>query len=65
MEAVARARFVRSSPRKIRRVAELIKGKNVSKALALLSYTPKYAALILEKAVKSAAANAQIGRAHV
>jgi len=58
MEAVARARFVRSSPRKIRRVAELIKGKNVNQALAILSYTPKYAALILEKTVKSAAANA-------
>jgi large subunit ribosomal protein L22 len=58
MESVARARFVRSSPRKIRRVAELIKGKNVNQALAVLSYTPKYAALILEKTVKSAAANA-------
>jgi len=39
-------------------VAELIKGKNVSKALAVLSYTPKYASLVLEKVVKSAAANA-------
>jgi len=38
-------------------VAELIKGKNVSKALAVLSYTPKYASLVLEKVVKSAAAN--------
>lgn len=58
MEAVARARFVRSSARKIRRTAELIKGKNVSKALAVLSYSPKYASLILGKVVKSAAANA-------
>ena len=58
MEAVARARFVRSSARKIRRVAELIKGQNVTKALATLSYTPKYSAMILEKTVKSAAANA-------
>lgn len=39
-------------------MAELIKGKNVNQALAVLSYTPKYAALILEKTVKSAAANA-------
>lgn len=58
MEAIARARFVRSSARKLRRVAALIKGKNVAKALATLSYTPKYASLILEKTVKSAAANA-------
>src|SRR5574341_859098 len=58
MEAVARARFVRSSPRKIRRLAELLKGKNVNQALAVLSYTHNYAALILEKTVKSAAANA-------
>ncbi len=58
MEAVARARFVRSSARKIRRVAELVKGKNVASALGILSYTPKYASLLLEKTVKSAAANA-------
>lgn len=58
MQAVARARFTRSSARKIRRVAELIKGENVAKALAILSYTPKYASLILEKTVKSATANA-------
>ena len=60
MEAVAKARFVRSSPRKLRRVAQLIKGKNVTKALATLSYTPKYAALVLEKVVKSATANALV-----
>ena len=38
----------------------MIKGKNVNQALAILSYTPKYAALILEKTVKSAAANALV-----
>ncbi|OGC77292.1 MAG: 50S ribosomal protein L22 [candidate division Zixibacteria bacterium RBG_16_50_21] len=58
MEAVARARYTRSSARKLRRVAELIKGQSVPKALATLSFTPKYAALVLEKTLKSAAANA-------
>src|SRR4030067_644460 len=58
MEAVARARYTRSSARKLRRVAELIKGQSVPKALATLYFTPKYAALVLEKTLKSAAANA-------
>ncbi|MCI0530858.1 MAG: 50S ribosomal protein L22 [candidate division Zixibacteria bacterium] len=58
MEAKAKARYVRSSARKIRRVAELVKGKRVTYALSVLSYTPKYAAQILEKTIKSAAANA-------
>lgn len=58
MEATARAKYVRSSARKIRRVAELVKGKRVTSALSVLSYTPKYAAQLLEKTIKSAAANA-------
>ena len=36
----------------------MIKGQSVPKALATLSFTPKYAALVLEKTLKSAAANA-------
>lgn len=36
----------------------MVKGKNVARALSILSFTPKYAALLLEKTVKSAAANA-------
>lgn len=58
MEATAKAKYVRSSARKIRRVAELVRGKRVTYALSVLSYTPKYAAQILEKTIKSAAANA-------
>jgi large subunit ribosomal protein L22 len=58
MEAVARAKFSRGSARKVRRVVELIKGKNVEEALNILSFVPKYAAKYLEKTLKSASANA-------
>jgi len=58
MEAVARAKFARGSARKVRRVVELIKGKNVEEALNILSFVPKYAAKYLEKTLKSASANA-------
>nr|MBN2276345.1 50S ribosomal protein L22 [candidate division Zixibacteria bacterium] len=46
------------SARKIRRVAELIKGRPVEEALNILNYTPKAAAEPLAKTVKAAAANA-------
>jgi len=58
MEAKAKARFVRMSARKVRRVADLIRGKNVEEALNILTFTPKTAALVLEKTLKSATANA-------
>jgi large subunit ribosomal protein L22 len=58
MEAVARTKFARGSARKVRRVVELIKGRNVEEALNILSFVPKYAAKYLEKTLKSASANA-------
>ena len=58
MEAKAKARFVRMSARKVRRVADLIRGRNVEEALNILAFTPKAAALPLEKTLKSATANA-------
>lgn len=58
MEAKARAKFVRMSARKVRRVADIIRGKNVEDALNILTFTPKAAAVILEKTLKSATANA-------
>jgi large subunit ribosomal protein L22 len=58
MEAKAKARFVRMSARKVRRVAGLIRGRNVEEALNILAFTPKTAALPLEKTLKSATANA-------
>ena len=58
MEAKARARFVRMSARKVRRVADLIRGRNVEEALNILAFTPKAAASPLEKTLKSSTANA-------
>jgi len=57
MEAVARARFVRMSARKVRRVAELVRGKIVNEAIEILNFVPKAAALPLQKSIKSAASN--------
>ncbi|HHV72339.1 MAG TPA: 50S ribosomal protein L22 [Clostridia bacterium] len=59
MEAKAVARYIRISPRKARIVLDLIRGKDVREALAILKYTPKAAAPIIEKVVKSAIANAE------
>lgn len=49
----------RQSPRKVRTVANTIKGKNVQEALVVLSFLPKRAALPLTKLVQSAVANAR------
>ncbi|MDA8096385.1 MAG: 50S ribosomal protein L22 [Clostridia bacterium] len=59
MEARAIAKYVRLSPRKVRQVVDLIRGKNVDEALAVLRFTPQRAADVVAKVVKSAAANAE------
>jgi large subunit ribosomal protein L22 len=59
MEAKAKARFVRMSPRKVRVVANLVRGKDVGQALDILSFTPRVAALPIKKLVESAIANAK------
>ena len=59
MQAVARARYLRGSARKMRQVIDLIRGKNVEDALNILRFTHKKDALELEKIVRSAVANAQ------
>jgi large subunit ribosomal protein L22 len=58
MEAVAKAKFVRISPRKARLVADAIRGMNVGEALSRLEFTPKKAAVLVTKVLKSAVANA-------
>lgn len=58
MEVKAISKYVRMSPRKLRRVAELIKGERVDKALNILEFTHKAASRALFKTVKSAASNA-------
>lgn len=59
MEAKAIVRYVRIAPRKAQQVVDLVRGKKVDEALAILKYTPKAAAPIVEKLVKSAVANAE------
>ncbi len=58
MEAQAISKYVLISPRKAKLAADLIKGKPVAEALAILKATPKKAADILEKTLNSAIANA-------
>jgi large subunit ribosomal protein L22 len=55
----AKARFVRVSARKARLVLDQIRGKSVGDALATLEYTPRAAARLIEKVLRSAVANAE------
>jgi large subunit ribosomal protein L22 len=59
MQAKAIARQVRVAPRKARLVVDLIRGKHVGEAFAILRNTPKTASPIVEKVLKSAVANAE------
>jgi large subunit ribosomal protein L22 len=57
--AVAKARFVRISPTKARRVIDLVRGKSVTEALDILRWAPQAASEPVAKVIASAAANAQ------
>jgi large subunit ribosomal protein L22 len=59
MEAIAKARFQRISPRKARVVLNMVRGKNVAVALNELRFTRKAAAPMIAKLLESAIANAQ------
>ncbi|WP_100404153.1 50S ribosomal protein L22 [Bacillus sp. FJAT-42315] len=59
MEAKAVVRTVRIAPRKARLVIDLIRGKQVGEAVAILRHTPKVASPVIEKLLKSAVANAE------
>jgi large subunit ribosomal protein L22 len=59
MRTHAVARFVRVPPRKARQVLDQIRGKAVGDALATLAYTPRAAARLIEKVLRSAVANAE------
>lgn len=59
MEAKAIARYIRMSPMKVGIVLDLIRNKNVNEAAAILQYTPKDAAVVVNKLLKSAVANAE------
>lgn len=58
MEVIAKARFIRMSPRKVRLVAGLVRGKDVSAAVAQLKFLRKDAARPIWKCIDSAVANA-------
>jgi large subunit ribosomal protein L22 len=59
MKTVATARYVRLSARKARLVLDQIRGRSVGEALATLQYTPRAAARLIEKVLRSAIANAE------
>jgi len=59
VEVKASSRYVRISPRKVRIVIDLIRGKSVNEALSLLKFVPKRASVPIAKVIKSAAANAE------
>jgi len=58
MDARASAKYLRGSPQKARLVVDMIRGKNINEALAVLQYTNKRAADGIEKCLRSAVANA-------
>jgi len=57
MEARAKLRYYRSSPRKVRLVADLVRGVKIERALTTLRLCNKYAARDVEKLLRSALAN--------
>jgi large subunit ribosomal protein L22 len=58
MEAIAKIKHLKGSPRKARLVIDMIRGRNVSQSLAILKFTDKRAAAPIEKCLRSAIANA-------
>ena len=60
VESIARVRQIRITPQKARRVVNLVRGKNVQEALAILKFAPQAAAEPVFKLVASAVANARV-----
>ena len=58
METQAVARYIRMSPRKVRYVADLVRGKKVEEALDILTFTLRRASPVISRLLKSAIANA-------
>jgi large subunit ribosomal protein L22 len=59
MEARCEVRHIRISPTKVGIVADIVRGKPVKEALAMLRFTQKRAGVVIEKAIRSAIANAE------
>lgn len=60
MEAKAQARYIRVTPRKARRVVDLIRGRQATEAMAVLQFAPQAAGEPVRKVVQSAIANARV-----
>ena len=60
MEAKAIARHVRVTPRKARRMVDLIRGKKATEAITILKFAPQAAAVPVRKTLESAVANARV-----
>lgn len=60
MDSTATIRFARVSPQKARLVADLIRGRDVSDAIEVLTFTEKKSAPLIKKLVESAVANAEV-----
>ncbi len=58
MEAIASAKYLRGSAQKARLVVDMIRGKDVNRALAILRFSSKRASNLIEKCMRSAIANA-------
>jgi len=58
-ESKAIAKYIRIAPRKLRIVVNIIRGKSVNEAFAILKYTPKVGSEVIEKVLRSAVANAE------
>jgi large subunit ribosomal protein L22 len=58
MEAIASAKYLRGSAQKARLVVDMIRGKDVNQALAILRFSSKRASTLIEKCMRSAIANA-------
>ncbi len=59
MEAVAKSRYVRQSPKKMRLVIDEIRGRSVNDAYSVLQFSKKRAAKMIDKTLRSAVANAR------
>lgn len=59
MEAKAKLRYIRVTPRKARLVVDVIRGKKAGEALSILKFMPQHASRVVEKLLKSAIANAE------
>jgi len=57
MQSVAKAKYVRIAPRKMRQVVDLVRGKRVDEAINILHFIMKGASLPVEKTIRSAVAN--------